>query len=49
MAPGYLADIVVVNGDPLPDINVVHKARWGMKAGKIVVDTTSCEIASSCH
>lgn len=39
VAPGYLADLVAVEGDPLADINVVPtKVRWVMKAGAIVVD-----------
>ena len=34
IAPGYFADIVAVDGDPLKDINVViNKVRWVMKAG----------------
>ena len=39
VAPGYFADLVAVEGDPLADINVVPtKVRWVMKAGAIVVD-----------
>jgi imidazolonepropionase-like amidohydrolase len=42
VAPGYFADIVAVDGDPLQDIGVVvRNVRWVMKAGKIVVDRTS--------
>jgi len=41
VAPGYLADIVAVEGDPLTDINVVLKnVRWVMKAGTVYVDKT---------
>jgi imidazolonepropionase-like amidohydrolase len=37
--PGYLADIVAVEGDPLADIDVViGKVRWVMKGGEVVVD-----------
>ena len=37
--PGYLADIVAVEGDPLADIGVViDKVRWVMKGGRVVVD-----------
>jgi imidazolonepropionase-like amidohydrolase len=37
IAPGYFADIVGVEGDPLEDINVViSKVQWVMKAGKAV-------------
>jgi imidazolonepropionase-like amidohydrolase len=39
IAPGYLADIVAVEGDPLRDINVViDRVRWVMKGGRVVVD-----------
>jgi len=38
IAPGYFADIVGVEGDPLTDIGVVvDKVRWVMKGGVIVV------------
>ena len=41
VAPGYIADIVAVEGDPLADINVVlNNVRWVMKAGTIAVDKT---------
>jgi imidazolonepropionase-like amidohydrolase len=39
IAPGYYADLVAVEGDPLADINVViDKVRWVMKGGAVVVD-----------
>jgi len=39
IAPGYYADIVAVEGNPLADINVVlQKVRWVMKGGAVVVD-----------
>jgi imidazolonepropionase-like amidohydrolase len=39
IAPGYYADIVAVEGDPLADINVaINKVRWVMKSGAVVVD-----------
>jgi imidazolonepropionase-like amidohydrolase len=42
IAPGYYADIVAVDGDPLTDINaVVNRVRWVMKAGTVVVDQQS--------
>ena len=42
VAPGYLADIVAIEGDPTRDIGVVvRKVRWVMKGGQIVVDKTS--------
>jgi hypothetical protein len=41
IAPGYLADIVAVEGDPLADINaVISGVRWVMKGGAVVVDRT---------
>lgn len=41
IAPGYFADLVAVEGDPLSDINVViDKVRWVMKGGAVVVDHT---------
>ncbi|GAC1377643.1 MAG: amidohydrolase family protein [Hymenobacter sp.] len=41
IAPGYLADLVAVEGDPLQDINVViAHVKWVMKAGKVGVDKT---------
>src|SRR5215470_16694663 len=37
--PGYFADIVAVDGDPLADITaVVNRVRWVMKGGAVVVD-----------
>lgn len=42
VAPGYFADIVAVEGDPLQDIGVViRNVRWVMKGGKVVVDRTN--------
>lgn len=41
LLPGYLADIVAVEGDPLKDINIViHNVRWVMKGGEVVFDKT---------
>lgn len=41
IVPGYFADIVAVEGDPLADIKVViEKVRWVMKGGDVVVDKT---------
>lgn len=35
--PGFLVDIVAVEGDPFADIDVViHKVRWVMKSGEVV-------------
>ncbi len=42
LAPGFFADVVAVEGDPLADISVViGKVRWVMKAGAVVVDRRS--------
>jgi imidazolonepropionase-like amidohydrolase len=39
IAPGYFADLVAVEGDPLSDIKVViDNVRWVMKDGQVVVD-----------
>lgn len=39
VAPGFFADIVAVDGNPLADIDIViNKVRWVMKDGKTVVD-----------
>jgi imidazolonepropionase-like amidohydrolase len=39
IAPGYYADIVAVEGDPLADITAVtDRVRWVMKGGAVVVD-----------
>jgi imidazolonepropionase-like amidohydrolase len=41
VAPGYFADVVAVEGDPLADINVViNHVKWVMKGGAVVVDKT---------
>ena len=39
LAPGYFADLVAVEGDPLADVNVlINNVRWVMKGGTVVVD-----------
>jgi imidazolonepropionase-like amidohydrolase len=44
IAPGYFADIVAVEGDPLADVNVtINNVRWVMKSGKVVVDKTAAK------
>ena len=41
VAPGYFADLVAVEGDPLADIDVaIYKVKWVMKGGAIVADKT---------
>ena len=39
VAPGYLADLVAVEGDPLTNIDALFTGvRWVMKNGRVVVD-----------
>jgi imidazolonepropionase-like amidohydrolase len=41
LRPGYFADVVAVEGDPLADVQVaIGKVRWVMKGGEVVVDRT---------
>jgi imidazolonepropionase-like amidohydrolase len=41
VAPGYLADIVAIEGDPLTTIDLLFTGvRWVMKDGAVVVDRT---------
>jgi imidazolonepropionase-like amidohydrolase len=41
IAPGYAADLVAVEGNPLKDITaVIRGVPWVMKAGRVVVDRT---------
>ena len=41
LAPGYFADVVAVEGDPLADVNAtINNVRWVMKGGAVVVDKT---------
>src|SRR5881296_1828743 len=44
VAPGYFADLIAVEGDPLADINVaINNVRWVMKAGAVVSDKTKAQ------
>lgn len=46
VAPGYSADLVAVEGDPLADISVVlNNVRWVMKNGEVVMDKTKAPSA----
>jgi imidazolonepropionase-like amidohydrolase len=39
VAPGYFADLVAVEGDPLADIDAaIYHVRWVMKGGAVVLD-----------
>ena len=41
VAPGFYADVIAVEGDPLTDVSaVVRGVRWVMKGGRVVVDKT---------
>jgi imidazolonepropionase-like amidohydrolase len=43
VGPGFYADIVAVEGNPLDNITAVsdrENVRWVMKAGRVVVDKT---------
>ena len=42
--PGYFADLVAVEGDPLADIDVaISRVKWVMKGGAVVADTTKVQ------
>ncbi|HKW64674.1 MAG TPA: amidohydrolase family protein [Candidatus Acidoferrum sp.] len=44
IAPGYFADLVAVEGNPLSDINVaINNVRWVMKGGAVVTDKTKTQ------
>ena len=39
VTPGYLADLVAIDGDPTTNIDAaINGVRWVMKEGKVVVD-----------
>jgi imidazolonepropionase-like amidohydrolase len=38
IAPGYFADLVAIDGDPLKDIAVINNVRWVMKGGAVVFE-----------
>ena len=45
VAPGYFADLVAVEGDPLADIEVaIYKVKWVMKGGEVVADKTKIQL-----
>jgi imidazolonepropionase-like amidohydrolase len=42
VAPGYLADLVAIEGDPTASVDaVINGVRWVMKDGRVVVDKRS--------
>lgn len=44
VAPGYFADLVAVDGDPLADIDVaINKVKWVMKGGAVVANKTKSQ------
>ena len=41
VAPGYYADLIAVEGDPLSNIDVaINNVRWVMKSGSVAIDKT---------
>jgi imidazolonepropionase-like amidohydrolase len=38
IAPGRLADLIAVPGDPLTDITVTERVQWVMQGGKVLKD-----------
>jgi imidazolonepropionase-like amidohydrolase len=45
VGPGYYADLVAVEGDPLADIDVaIAHVKWVMKAGSVVVDKAKAPV-----
>jgi imidazolonepropionase-like amidohydrolase len=41
VAKGYIADLVVVRGDPMADLTVIRKPVVVLKVGKIELDCRS--------
>jgi imidazolonepropionase-like amidohydrolase len=42
VSPGYFADLVAIDGDPLKDVNaLITGVKWVMKGGQVVVDRRS--------
>jgi len=38
IAPGRLADLIAVPGDPLADITATERVQWVMQGGKVLKD-----------
>ncbi|HYL05170.1 MAG TPA: amidohydrolase family protein [Thermoanaerobaculia bacterium] len=42
IAPGYEADLIAVDGDPLRDIRALRRVVWVMKSGRVVSNQVRC-------
>jgi imidazolonepropionase-like amidohydrolase len=42
IAPGYEADLIAVDGDPLLDIRALRRVVWVMKSGRVVKNEVRC-------
>jgi imidazolonepropionase-like amidohydrolase len=42
VAPGYDADLIAVDGDPLQDIRALQRVVWVMKSGRVVKNEIRC-------
>lgn len=45
--PGFYADMVAVNGDPLADISLLRDVRFVVQGGRIVKSSTSVPTPST--
>jgi imidazolonepropionase-like amidohydrolase len=41
VAPGYLADLIAVKGNPLEDVKVLEKPAVVLKGGQVAIDRRS--------
>jgi imidazolonepropionase-like amidohydrolase len=46
-APGFYADLIAVDGDPLADVSELERVRWVMKGGTVVRDDRSASRPSA--
>jgi imidazolonepropionase-like amidohydrolase len=42
IAPGYEADLIAVEGDPLRDIRALRRVVWVMKSGRVIKNELRC-------